>query len=93
MGCLFPWKQKYWTMTAASYAADWCRRRETDADRVRIFECGGHLHVGHDLPYEPTTARMPTAPPPLTHRLVLPDAVLARVGMPAGMESGSASVA
>ena len=65
-----PDKRCYATMRAADHAAQRLRRREADADRVNVFPCGGHLHVGHTrLPSTaPSTADQPP-PPPLTWRI------------------------
>lgn len=88
MACLFPEKRRYRTMTAADHAAQWCRRREVDAHLVRIIECEGHLHVGHDAPFEPATHHREKKAE-LTYRLVIPEPVLARLGLPSdGQDTG-----
>ena len=61
-------------MRAAGFAADWMRRRVDDAERVNIWECGTHLHVGRTgqapEPVPDRQADRPVqAPPPLTWRI------------------------
>lgn len=74
-------------MTDAEGVAERLRRRtRTDElrDRVRVYECGTHLHVGHDLPAQPGDPgprSTPWRPRELVHHPVVPRAVLDRLGI------------